>query len=58
MKAAEYTCDHTYTIEILSLDPLVMYLNGFVHSYEIEYLLKLGYSLTLFSSRDYRLILT
>ncbi|KAI1125131.1 hypothetical protein F5Y10DRAFT_247723 [Nemania abortiva] len=37
-----YTCDQSYTIEILSIDPLVIYLNNFLRDEEIEHLLALG----------------
>jgi len=37
-----YLCDHQYSTEIVSLDPLVIYINDFISSYEIDYLLNLG----------------
>lgn len=39
---ATYNCVHGYTIEILSIDPLVIYLNDFLSDMEIEYLLSLA----------------
>ncbi|KAI1752759.1 hypothetical protein F4782DRAFT_546393 [Xylaria castorea] len=37
-----YSCDQNYTIELLSIDPLVIYINNFVRDEEIEHLLSLG----------------
>ncbi|KAI1274231.1 hypothetical protein F5Y07DRAFT_410410 [Xylaria sp. FL0933] len=37
-----YSCDQNYTIELLSIDPLVIYINNFVRDEEIEHLLTLG----------------
>ncbi|KAI0102729.1 hypothetical protein GGR51DRAFT_526059 [Nemania sp. FL0031] len=37
-----YTCEQSYTIELLSIDPLVIYLNNFIRDEEIEHLLALG----------------
>jgi len=37
-----YTCSHSYTTELLSIDPLVIYINNFIHDEEIEHLLNLG----------------
>ncbi|KAI0414473.1 hypothetical protein F5X98DRAFT_389746 [Xylaria grammica] len=37
-----YSCDHSYTIELLSIDPLVIYINNFLRDEEIEHLLNLG----------------
>ena len=43
--AAEvYTCEpHRYTVELLSIDPLVFYIDGFLRDVEIEHLLSLSY---------------
>lgn len=32
-------CDHEYTIEILSIEPLVVYVNNFLKESEVQYLL-------------------
>ncbi|KAI1328868.1 2OG-Fe(II) oxygenase family oxidoreductase [Xylariaceae sp. FL0255] len=37
-----YSCDQNYTIEILSIDPLVLYINNFLRDEEIEHLIALG----------------
>ncbi|KAI1349995.1 2OG-Fe(II) oxygenase family oxidoreductase [Xylaria sp. FL0043] len=37
-----YSCDQNYTIELLSIDPLVIYINNFIRDEEIEHLLTLG----------------
>ncbi|KAH8805173.1 2OG-Fe(II) oxygenase family oxidoreductase [Xylogone sp. PMI_703] len=37
-----YSCVHSYTIELLSIDPLVIYINNFLTDAEIEHLLDLG----------------
>ncbi|PYI05628.1 hypothetical protein BO78DRAFT_419383 [Aspergillus sclerotiicarbonarius CBS 121057] len=34
-----FSCDHNYTIEIMSFDPLVIYVNNFVTEQEIDHLL-------------------
>jgi hypothetical protein len=34
-----YHCTNTYSIEMLSFDPVIMYLNGFITDLEIDYLL-------------------
>lgn len=36
-----YVCDHKYTIEIMSIDPLVLYINGFLSEPEVNYIVKL-----------------
>lgn len=36
----DYDCFHEYTIEILSLDPVMMYLNNFVSDNEVKHLLE------------------
>jgi len=42
--AETYTCEpHRYTIELLSIDPLVFYIDGFLRDVEIEHLLSLSY---------------
>ncbi|PWY96374.1 hypothetical protein BO94DRAFT_529756 [Aspergillus sclerotioniger CBS 115572] len=38
---SSYDCHHEYTIEFLSLDPLVMYINNFISEAEINHLLSL-----------------
>lgn len=35
-------CEHKYTVEIMSIDPLMLYLNDFISDTEIQHLLKLG----------------
>ncbi|CZR49475.1 uncharacterized protein FPRO_15835 [Fusarium proliferatum ET1] len=35
----DYACTHEYSIELLSVDPLVIYINGFVKDNEIAHLL-------------------
>lgn len=47
---ASYNCSHRYTVELLSIDPLVMYINGFLKNEEVDYLLDLTYG-SLFSTR-------
>ncbi|KAM3446478.1 hypothetical protein MY3296_009637 [Beauveria thailandica] len=37
-----YKCGQNYTVEILSIDPLAIYLNNFLDDAEIRYLLALG----------------
>jgi len=37
---------HSYTTEIISLNPLVIYINNFTSAAEAEALIKLGYTLT------------
>ncbi|KAI1781310.1 2OG-Fe(II) oxygenase family oxidoreductase [Hypoxylon cercidicola] len=37
-----YDCVHSYTIELLSIDPLVIYINDFLSDDEIEHLLDIG----------------
>ncbi|KAI0861124.1 hypothetical protein F4860DRAFT_476921 [Xylaria cubensis] len=41
-EASPYSCDQNYTVELLSIDPLVMYINNFVREEEIQHLLALG----------------
>ncbi|KAI1344457.1 hypothetical protein F5Y15DRAFT_424601 [Xylariaceae sp. FL0016] len=42
---AAFTCDpHTYTIELISIDPLIIYIHDFVTDSEISHLLSLGAS--------------
>ena len=36
--------DHQYTTEIISLDPLLIYINNFTSAREAEELIKLGYA--------------
>ncbi|KAH8892557.1 2OG-Fe(II) oxygenase family oxidoreductase [Thozetella sp. PMI_491] len=38
---ASYNCTHSYSIELLSIDPLVIYINNFMDDREIAYLLDL-----------------
>ncbi|KAI5865670.1 2OG-Fe(II) oxygenase family oxidoreductase [Durotheca rogersii] len=35
-----YACEHNYSVEILSIDPLVIYINGFLKEFEIKHLLE------------------
>lgn len=35
-----YHCNNAYNVEILSFDPVVMYLNDFISEFEIDHLLK------------------
>lgn len=35
---AGYECVHSYSIELLSIDPLMIYLNGFIRDVEIDHL--------------------
>ncbi|KAM4067389.1 hypothetical protein HRG_012243 [Hirsutella rhossiliensis] len=42
---ASYRCESSYSVEILSIDPLVIYLNNFLNDAEIRHLLNLGYDL-------------
>jgi hypothetical protein len=35
----QYHCTHQYTTEILSIDPVMLYINNFVSEYEIDSLL-------------------
>jgi prolyl 4-hydroxylase len=37
-----YSCDQSYTIELLSIDPLVIYINNFLSDEEIDHLLDMG----------------
>ncbi len=37
-----YNCNHQFTTEVVSLDPLMIYINNFLNPYEVEYLLDLG----------------
>lgn len=38
-----YSCVHSYSTEILSLDPLVVYINNFLSPHEIQRLLELRF---------------
>lgn len=38
----EYVCTHQYTIEMVSGDPLMIYINGFLSQYEINYLMSMA----------------
>ncbi|KAM3069012.1 hypothetical protein ACMFMG_004191 [Clarireedia jacksonii] len=38
----KYTCTQSYSVEILSVDPLALYINNFLSNEEIEHLLDLG----------------
>jgi hypothetical protein len=41
---AEFSCSaHSYTTEILSLDPLMIYINDFLTPSEMQSLVELGY---------------
>jgi hypothetical protein len=33
-----YECVHRYSVELLSIDPVMIYINGFVRDIEIEHL--------------------
>jgi hypothetical protein len=37
------SCDHSYKIELLSIDPLIIYLDGFLKDQEIDYILNYTY---------------
>ncbi|KAF5024431.1 hypothetical protein F66182_3517 [Fusarium sp. NRRL 66182] len=37
-----YVCQQNFTVEILSIDPLVMYINNFLSDYEVDHLLDLS----------------
>lgn len=39
LNLASYSCAHNYTIELMSIDPAVIYINNFVKDEEVEYLL-------------------
>jgi hypothetical protein len=41
-----YECSHNYTIEILSFDPWVLYINNFVKEEEFQHLLEIAQVLT------------
>lgn len=45
----EYVCRHTYNVEILSLDPLALYINNFISGSEIDHLFGLAFVLHLLS---------
>ena len=38
--------NHRYSVQVLSTDPLMVYLDGFIHPREVKYLTELGYELT------------
>lgn len=40
---SQYVCDHNFSIEILSIDPLIIYLNNFLKDEEINHLLQHRY---------------
>lgn len=42
--APGHSCTHEYTVEILSFDPAVLYLNNFIKEHEIEHLLNITYA--------------
>ncbi|KAB5576187.1 2OG-Fe(II) oxygenase family oxidoreductase [Coniochaeta sp. 2T2.1] len=42
LDADTYTCDQSYTVELLSLDPLVMYINNFMREEEIDHILNIA----------------
>lgn len=42
LDADTYTYDQSYTIELLSIDPLVMYINNFMRDKEIDHILNLA----------------
>jgi hypothetical protein len=35
---AGYECVHSYSVEILSIDPVMIYVNGFIRGIEIDHL--------------------
>lgn len=35
-----YKCTHNYSVEILSIDPFIMYINGFVKPEEADHLVR------------------
>ncbi|KAK6387194.1 hypothetical protein LTS17_000460 [Exophiala oligosperma] len=39
---SEYVCTHQYSIEMVSDDPLMIYINGFLSPYEIDYLMDMA----------------
>lgn len=39
----DYDCFHEYTIEMLSLDPVMMYLNNFLSDKEVKHLVEVTY---------------
>ncbi|KAF1736338.1 Prolyl 4-hydroxylase 1 [Beauveria bassiana] len=45
LDVSAYKCQQTYAVELLSIDPLIIYLDNFVNEMEIQYLLKLGHPL-------------
>lgn len=34
-----YECSNSYSVEIMSFDPVVMYINGFMSDFEINHLI-------------------
>lgn len=42
--------NHQYSVEIISQDPLVIYVNNFLSEEEIKWLLDKGYSASIFAS--------
>jgi hypothetical protein len=38
-----YSCTQNYTIEVLSIDPLVIYINDFLQAVEIDHLVAASY---------------
>lgn len=39
MHLNSYECTNNYSIEILSVDPVMFYINGFLTDFEIDYLI-------------------
>ena len=51
MQHAHARClNHQYSVEIISQDPLVIYVNNFLSEEEIKWLLDKGYSASIFAS--------
>ena len=38
MSMAGYECVHSYSVELLSIDPMMIYINGFIRDVEIDHL--------------------
>ncbi|KAF4334292.1 2OG-Fe(II) oxygenase family Oxidoreductase [Fusarium beomiforme] len=47
-----YDCRQNYTIEILSIDPLMIYINNFLSDYEVNHILDVGLTIISTFSRD------
>ena len=42
MALLSISSNHHYTVQMLSTDPVMIYLDGFIHPRETQYLLELG----------------